>query len=159
MTNPAEEEAFSKACRFLSYRQRTEYELRRYLNKGGYEEAIDSVMDRLKRAGLVNDRIFAESWIDERSGERGYGRRRLRMELIKLGIGKNLTNDVLESHYPENLEEVRAGSIAARQWPRISGKTPRDRGRKLYAFLLRRGFDAEASKNVVDALLEQDNDG
>jgi regulatory protein len=157
MTDSPEDEAFEKACGYLSYRQRTEQEILRYLDKRGYGDVRDEVVSRLTRAGLINDRVFAETWVSERAGDRGYGRRRLMNELLRLGVDKTLVAEVIEAKYPEEQEESRALSIASRQWPRVSGKTPRDRGRKLYSFLLRRGFDMQASKEAVEALIRSND--
>jgi regulatory protein len=155
MTDSAEDEAFEKACGYLSYRQRTEKEMVRYLNKRGYTDVRDEVIARLKRAGLINDRVFAETWIVERAGNRGYGARRLRSELLRLGLNPVLVDDTIASYYPEDKEDVRAADLAARHWPKISGKTPLDRGRKLYAFLIRRGFDSQSAKEAVDLLVRE----
>ncbi len=159
MTDSAEEEAFEKACGFLSYRQRTEWEMVRYLDKRGYIEVRESVIARLVRAGLIDDRIFAETWITERAVGQGYGARRLRSELIRLGVAPELIDETLESFYPDDEEGDRAIDIAARQWPKLKGKTPYDRGRKLYSFLIRRGYENQAAKDAVDRMIRSDKEG
>ena len=158
MTDSPEDEAFEKACGYLSYRQRTEQEMVRYLYKRGYADVSENVIDRLTRAGLIDDRVFAETWITERAGGRGYGSRRLRSELLRLGVNTVIIDETLESAYPDDNEEERAAGIAARQWPKLSGKTPYDRGRKLYSFLIRRGFDGSAAKEAVDTLIRTAKD-
>jgi regulatory protein len=159
MTSSREDEAFEKACGYLSYRQRTKQEMLRYLDKRGYSEVSDQVIDRLTRAGLIDDRVFAETWISERAGARGYGSRRLRSELIRLGVEAFVIDETLASSYPDDREEERAIDIAARQWPKTSGKTPFDRGRKLFSYLVRRGFDSAAAKEAVDSLIRQAGEG
>jgi regulatory protein len=159
MTDSLEEEAFEKACGYLSYRQRTAQEMVRYLNKRGYSDIRDEVIARLERAGLINDRVFAETWIVERARNRGYGARRLRSELLGLGISSVLADETIATYYPDDKEDVRAADIAARQWPKISGKTSIDRGRKLYAYLIRQGFDSQSAKEAVDVLVRTANAG
>jgi regulatory protein len=158
MTDTPSDEAFEKACGYLSYRQRTEQEMVRYLAKRGYSDVSETVINRLKRSGLVDDRVFAETWVSERAGGRGYGARRLRSELFRLGVNAILIEETLTAAYPEDKEDERAAAIAARQWPKISGKTPYDRGRKLYSFLIRLGFDTPAAKAAVEALLDEAKD-
>ena len=148
-----EDEAFAKACGYLSYRQRSEREIIRYLDKRGYTAVREAVVARLTRAGLLDDRAFAATWITERAGGHGYGARRLRSELLRLGIDSDIIDEILESTYPDDKEIERASDIAARQWPKLSGKNPYDRGRKLYSFLIRRGFDGSTAKEAVDSLI------
>ncbi|MFA5867714.1 MAG: RecX family transcriptional regulator [Actinomycetota bacterium] len=158
MTDTSEEEAFEKACGFLSYRQRTEQEMARYLDRRGCGDVRDAVIARLVRAGLIDDQVFAETWISERAGSQGYGSRRLRSELLRLGVRPSLIDETLESVYPNDREDDRAAAIAARQWPRISGKNPYDRGRKLYSYLIRRGYENQAAKEAVDSLMRADKE-
>lgn len=153
MTDSPEDEAFAKACGYLSYRQRTEDEIVRYLNKRGYGGVRDEVIARLLRAGLLDDKVFAQTWITERAGSKGFGPRRLRSELLRLGVNPVLIDETLASAYPDDKEEERASDIAARQWPKISGNTSFDRGRKLYSYLVRRGFDNQFAKQAVDSLI------
>ncbi len=158
MTETSEEEAFEKACGFLSYRQRTEHEMVRYLDRRGFGEVRDAVIARLVRAGLIDDRVFAETWVAERAGDKGYGSRRLRSELLRLGVNPSLVDEILESVYPKETEGDRAMTIAAKRWPKISGKDTYDRGRKLYSYLVRRGYDNQAAKDAVDGLIRSDGE-
>ncbi|MEA3377684.1 MAG: RecX family transcriptional regulator, partial [Chloroflexota bacterium] len=62
------ERAYERALNYLSYRPRSEAEVRRSLGKKDVEEAvIDAVIGRLKRAGLLDDREFAKYWVDNRA--------------------------------------------------------------------------------------------
>ena len=54
---------YNAATLFLGYRPRSEPELRARLRKRGFHSnSIDSVVNRLKEQGLVDDTAFAEFW-------------------------------------------------------------------------------------------------
>jgi len=61
------ERAYERALNFLSYRPRSEAEVRRNLYKKDVEdEVVEVVVERLTRAGLVDDREFARYWVENR---------------------------------------------------------------------------------------------
>ncbi len=70
------EKAYHRALNFLSYRPRSEAEVRRNLIKHDTpEDCIKDILERLRQLDLVNDRQFAETWVENRSTFRPRGRR------------------------------------------------------------------------------------
>jgi regulatory protein len=70
------EVAFQKALRHLSYRPRSEAEVRQKLDTSGYTEAvIETVITRLLENKLIHDPQFAQMWIENRSTFRPRSRR------------------------------------------------------------------------------------
>lgn len=152
MEKTPEQEAFDKACGFLSYRQRSVDEIKKYLDKRGYSEHKNSVVSRLAGVGLLDDRSFAESWVRERSAGRGYGSRRLRMELARLGIERELVEGALEREYPPESESECAARIAINKAGKLPGEN-NDKRQKIYGFLIRRGFPGNIAKEAVESAL------
>lgn len=61
------ERAYERALNFLSYRPRSEAEVRRKLREKNVEdEVIEVVVERLTRTGLLDDREFARYWVENR---------------------------------------------------------------------------------------------
>jgi len=72
----AKERALQQALLFLSYRARSESEIRKNLQKHEIPEAvIDETLERLKQDGLANDRQFAKAWVENRSAFRPRSKR------------------------------------------------------------------------------------
>ncbi len=62
------EQAFQRALHYLSFRIRSEQEIRLNLQKHQLpENIIDPVLNRLRERSLVDDRDFAQQWIDNRN--------------------------------------------------------------------------------------------
>ena len=59
--------AMGRALNLISYRQRSESELRRRLSEHHSEDAVDLTIDRLKEQGLIDDARFAREWSDSRT--------------------------------------------------------------------------------------------
>lgn len=83
--NSESETAFNKAVGFLAVRLRTEKEVRMKLKEKGYlNGVIDTVVDKLKEYGYLDDSRFAEEYINtykNRAGEM-----KIRYDLRRLGV-------------------------------------------------------------------------
>ena len=142
------QKAYARALRFLSYRPRSEAEVRRYLQGKKVSPAIEAeVVERLTSSGLLDDQAFASYWVENRESFKPRGRHALRYELRQKGLGEEIIALALEDIDEEDSAYRalinRAGRIA-----------PLDRGafrKKLGSFLRRRGFSYEA----INAALER----
>ncbi|MBU1661599.1 MAG: RecX family transcriptional regulator [Chloroflexi bacterium] len=141
------ETAYQKALNFLSYRPRSENEVRQNLRKHNIsDEAIPDVLDRLRRNGLVDDTQFAQTWVENRSEFRPRGRRALRMELRQKGIG----DDIIEDVFQDLDEDALAYRAALKQFRKYRGLEQPDYRRKMSDFLARRGFGYGVAAPVVE---------
>jgi regulatory protein len=146
------ERAYERALNYLSYRPRSRFEVRRSLRgKDVDEQVIDVVIERLTRAGLVDDREFAQYWVDNRARFNPRGFRGLRYELRQKGVSHDIIDGVL-SDFDVQAAARKAAEAGAR---RLSQETPQDFSRKLKAYLARRGFSYGLVKPLVDEKLEE----
>lgn len=96
------------ADRYLSYRPRTEYELRRYLKRKLYsrdildqdqqEEYIDTTMQKLNEEGRLDDEKFLQMFVDDRQYFKPRGKRRLVQELKQKGLTDPLIEEYFSTH-------------------------------------------------------------
>ena len=132
------EVAYQKALHFLSFRPRTENEIRRKLKDAGFEEEIaDPILQRLRDAGMVSDTEFARNWIESRSTFKPRGRRALTLELRQKGVSEEIIHAALVEMDDESDLAYRAGLRYAKRLTQADWGTFRER---LTAFLGRRGF-------------------
>src|SRR5512144_1226925 len=81
--------AKNAAYLLLTYRSRSRAEIVQKLGDKGFECAIiETVVASLERMGYINDRHFAEQWASSRVRLRGYGRRRIELELRNKGVAR-----------------------------------------------------------------------
>jgi regulatory protein len=144
----AAEESYHRALRFLSFRSRSETEIRQYLQKRGADsDTVDSVMGRLRRAQLADDSRFARGWVENRTTFRPRSRRALAWELRRKGVPAHEIESALVGVDDDELA-LQAGLKYAN---RIRGQSWPDFRRKLHAYLARRGF----SSTVVGAAVSR----
>jgi regulatory protein len=133
----ARERAFQQAMLFLSYRARSESEIRKNLRKHEIPEAvIEQTIERLRQDGLANDTEFASAWVENRNTFRPRSRRLLAMELRQ----KGLDDEAIRSAVENVDEEASAYEAAQKRAARFKGLEWNDFRRKLSDFLARRGF-------------------
>lgn len=149
-----QEVAFNRALRYLSYRARSETEMRKYLSDKGFSENVSqTVIDRLKDERLINDPRFAQDWIDNRVSFRPRSQTQLRFELRNKGLSEDLIEDALQEADLDDIELACAagkklvGRYARLDWP--------DFRQKLGAALARRGFSYETVRSVTRQLWDE----
>jgi len=146
------ERSYERALNFLSYRPRSEEEVRRNLReKDVDDQVIEVVIGRLTRAGLVDDREFANYWVDNRARFNPRGLRGLRYELRRRGVSHAIIDEALDS-FDASAAASRVAEAGAR---RLSREAPDDFRRKLKAYMARRGFSYHLIKPLVEEKLEE----
>lgn len=84
------------AVTILAAREHSCHELRRKLvTRFGHGDTVDEVLDSLQHRGLLSDRRFVETYIDQRS-RKGFGPLRIRAELNERGVSSDLVEDGLD---------------------------------------------------------------
>jgi len=144
--------ALQRALNFLSYRARSEQEVRQNLTKHGHDEpVIDEIIERLNRGGLINDASFAEMWVENRSEFRPRGSQMLRLELRQKGIPDEIISSVLEM-IDETELAFRAAQKKARRYRHLEYP---DFRKKMSGFLARRGFHYGIIADVLPKIWEE----
>jgi regulatory protein len=148
------EVAYQKALHFLSFRIRSENEIRRNLRKHKIsDDVISDVIERLRRNHLVNDSEFARSWVANRSEFRPRGRRALQAELRQKGIENEIIDDALQTIDEDELA-YRAALKQTRKYIRLEWPEYR---KKMSAFLARRGFNYGTVFPIVERVWSEEH--
>ena len=150
----ARERALQQALLFLSYRARSESEIRRNLQKHEIPESvIDETLERLRRDGLANDDQFARAWVENRTTFRPRSRRMMALELRQKGLDDESTKSALEDVDDEAL----AYDAAQKRVLRLKGLEWSEFRTKLSGFLARRGFSYSVIAPVVTRIWNEAN--
>ena len=138
--------AMDRALSILGYRARSAYELRERLLRVGYAgTTVDVVLDRLEELGYIDDEEFARGAAREKA--RKYGPRRIYGELRRAGIDEEVAQGVVEEEFAERPEFEAALAAARRRYN--TGEGSDAQARRIYGFLIRRGYSAEVCAGVV----------
>lgn len=143
------EQAHNRALNYLSYRPRSESEVRDYLRDKAYPaNVVEDVLARLRRVDLVDDVAFARYWCDNRAQFRPRGKRMLRHELRQKGVGTAAIDAALETYD----ERAAIEQVARDQGRRLTHLSPDTFHRRLTGRLARRGFSYDLIRETLATL-------
>jgi len=107
------------------------------------EEVLQEAIDR----GWLDDEAFAKLWVRDRLLTKPRSRALLKKELLLKGVSREIIERVLAE--TELNEEKLIRDLIERRGDRYQGLDPETRKRRLYAFLRRRGFSAQAIRRAL----------
>jgi regulatory protein len=151
------EVATQRAIELLSYRPRSEAEIRKRLADHGFGvENIEAVLERLRKSGLVSDENFARAWVDNRVTFRPRSRRMVAVELRQKGVSEETIDQAL-NELPD--DDDLAYQSGLRYAPRLENLELDDFRKKMAGFLGRKGFSygtvAEVTRRIWKELREK----
>jgi regulatory protein len=137
--------AKSRALRILGSRMLSKSELYdKLIEKGEEETDAESAVDYLESLGFINDSEYGKSLVRHYSS-RGYGEGRIKNELYRHKVPKELWEDVL-TELPEDTDAI--DTLIDR---RLRGSTPDKKElKRLTDMLMRRGFSWEQIKSALN---------
>ena len=137
----------------LAHRARSRRELERLLALWPFPAAcVEDAVQWAVGLGYVNDEELAGQLV-ARSARHPMGRLGLVEQLKGLGIDPELARRVVDEQLPPDQEQARAAQLARRRLGALKGLGEPEQARRLYALLLRRGFDEEVARAAVRAAL------
>jgi regulatory protein len=129
--------------RRLGRRDHSEHELREALrNEGQTDEDVDDALARVKSARYLDDRTYAERYTRSRLQGQKQGRLKIRQGLRTRGVAGELVERALQDAATEGLEKDALDAAARSYWRTHPRVEPAIRVRRLFVFLVRRGFPA-----------------
>jgi regulatory protein len=152
----------ARTVRLLSKRMRSEEELRRSLVRADFSYlAIRIVLKEFADSGIVDDRIFAEQFADQRRRLKGHAPARIEMELRTRGVDRETAHRAAWQPYEEDSVDTESRQLDEaivllnRRRGRYTGLPADVARRRMAALLGRAGYTTSVSLDAVDAVLEQ----
>lgn len=147
--------ARNNAYMLLRIRPRSEREVRDRLKLKGYgPDLVDEIVEALKKAGDIDDAKFARFWLESRMHQNPMGDVVLQYELKKRGVSEDIIKATLE-HKAENYDEYAIALPMAKERFRRFSKIDRPKAlKRVYDFMLRRGFRYETVQRVLDEVVK-----
>lgn len=149
---------YDQALRLLEFRARSIAELRRkLLQKGAPSAEIDEVVARLCDQKLLDDADYAHQFARSKVLGAGVSKRRIVQELTRKGVARDIADQAVEGlHESDGIDPAAAiHRVARKKWKSLGKLDDYTRQRRLYAFLARRGFDADEIRSALNTLGEE----
>lgn len=143
-------EATDYSLNLLARRPLSEAELRNKLRSRGYEFAIiSSTLSHFRDIGLIDDLNYSILWVRNRSKTNPRGTLLLRKELRMKGIAPEIIEKALEEFKNSYDESELLAQVAERRAKKMVKLDPISKKRRLFNYLLRRGFPLDEVRRVI----------
>ena len=145
MPDPAAfKKAKAHALHYLSYRDRSKWELSQYLSKKEHSPpVIQKTLEYLTELNYVDDHRFALRWGQYKINKNKLGKNRLYFELLGKGVNKETIEAILNTLYEENPEMELAAQCARKKWITLKSFEEKNKKRLLVQYLKRKGFSSD----------------
>ena len=142
----------NSAARYLSYRPRSELELRERLHRRGFaDETVKAVLVRLREQGLLDDMAFAQFWADNRKAFRPRSQWLIKSELRQKGVAREIIDEIGGAVDDED-SAYQAALSKARSLSRSDMESFR---RRLSSYLRYRGFGYEVINRTIERVWQE----
>lgn len=141
--------AKKRAMHLLEKMDRTEQQLKTKLREAGYaSEAIEEAISYVKSYHYIDDERYARTYI--RIHQQSKSKQRLKMDLLKKGIDKEVIEIALEDEFEQSEEEMILQLLKKKHYdPATADQKERN---KMYRFLMQRGFRSSDISHVIGQL-------
>ena len=142
------DKARAYALRLLRYRGRSEKELtERLLIKGVPQHIVVSTIRYLKKIGLINDMLLAESLKRQALSIKLLSHYAAKQFLLKRGIGSDLVEQLFDCS--ESTDPLNAHTLLTKKVKALENFPPAIQKRRIYHALLRKGYSYRTIKTVL----------
>lgn len=143
------QDALDRSYRYLGSRDRTEREVRGYLERLGNEPAtVDEAVRILTELEYLDDARFATRFVQDKRELEAWGAERIEQRLIALGVDRDHIRVALADQ-AAGTELERALALLRRRFPApLPDRRSRDRA---LGVLIRKGYESEAALEALAA--------
>jgi regulatory protein len=120
-------------------------------DKGFSQDLIEETLNELEARGILSDKAFAQNIVTRLTHGNPSGSRKISFELKRKGVPNAIREEILAKIDPER-EAERAKDLAKTRWERLANQPFDKRKKKVFDFLLRRGFDYQLVRDTMEAL-------
>lgn len=139
--------------RLLARRDHSTLELRQKAQKKGLETSnLDEILQELQDKGYINHHTFAARFARDKFELNNWGSYKIRNALMQKGISATIIDHVLDN-FDEQQLAGKMDQLVIKHTPRFKRAEPEKRKKKIFDFLLRKGYDSNNILKNMDRLL------
>jgi regulatory protein len=153
----SETELYEAAVRALMRRAYSVYEMKQLLGRRTEDDnLLKAVMDRLKRAKMIDDERFAKQFARQRTEIRRQGKFRIARDLRARGVPDRHIEAALAESAKENDESALVRQRLERKLRSFRGEISENKMASLYRSLLRAGFSPDVVRRELKAVMREE---
>jgi len=142
---------FNLAIKYLSYQPRTVYEMKKYIEKKGFDrDIVKEVIETLLEKNYLNDKDFAKLFIESKVRNKPKSKFAFQYELKKKGISPWIIDAVLEQYDDQDLAFT-AVKPKIKMWKNLDAETFK---KKMLNYLRYRGFNYDIFISTLNHFID-----
>jgi regulatory protein len=158
MTESQQKQAWISSLRLLEATPKTRKELSKKLLDKGYDASVvEETLDKLESQGFLSDLHYAKNLTAKLTQGKPSGRRKISFEMKRHGVPAKIQEEVLSELTAED-ESERALELAKPKWLSLQRYPEDKRKKRLFDFLMRRGFDYQIVRDAMSKLKIEDDE-
>ncbi len=140
--------AKAKSINYLSLRIRSEKEVLLKLTEDGYSrDTAEKVTEELKSMGYINDRLYAQKFVYDRSKLKPMSKKMLAIELQRKGVLSDIITEIIDDM---DIDEYSvAEGLVRKKFGKYNLKDEKII-KRIYSFLHHRGYDFEFIQQLIN---------
>ena len=135
----------TKVLKYIMFKKRTEYEVRKKFSNTIDNEMLDDIIDYLKEAKYINDEEYIKKLVYEFINLKNLSIREIEYKLISKGINRNIIEDYIYNNR-DDLEEYEIKSAKNI----INKKSSSMEIEEIKQYLLKKGYKSENIKEALE---------
>ena len=153
----SESDLYDAALRSLTRRAHSVYEMKKSLARRTDDQAlVKTVLERLKRNGLIDDARYAKQFARQHTEARKQGKFRVTRELRQRGIPDRHIETALEEAAKTTDERASVRHRIEKKLRSFRGEVDDRKMASVFRSLLRAGFPADVIRNELRALTREE---
>ena len=141
----------SKAFKYISIRNRSQFEMEQYLKKKEFEEKIiNETVEYLYKRDLLDDYKFAVQFVISKMRGKPRGKNLILKDLYKRGIDRKISDKAIDECDANVVDLEMVYEFAFKKYEKVKEK--KNPLQKVAYFLSQRGFDSGTVFKILDKL-------
>ena len=137
--------------KLITIKDRTEKEIRTKLKEKNFDEnTIEEEIEFLSNYGYLSDKRYAEHFTADAINIKKWGKSRIRTELLRRGIERDIVDDAIEEAFVE-ADDDRLYIEMEKRFKNADFSNMKERTR-IFNFYFRRGFSPEEIKGAMNRM-------
>ena len=146
------------AMKYLTLKDRTVSEMQAYLDEKDFGEAdVDATVERLKELGLLDDRRYAQRFVETRLNTKPVSRRHLYEQMKGHGLSEEYIREAMELADGDT-ERENALSVAKKYARQFASLEPEKRRTRVLSRLEARGYSYDVSRQATEEALSEEDE-
>lgn len=124
---------------------------KKLISKGFAAPVVAQALKDLTAQGVLDESVYAQDLVTRLTQSSGVGKYRVAFELKRHGVPRKIRDELLGALNPDE-EAARALEMARLKWPAWQKLESHKRKKRLYDFLIRKGYDFQIAQDVLAKL-------